>query len=232
MKNILISAAVLGAMLFGNETQAQEITYGVKAGYSFANVRAPKRLDIYDVRQIGTYNFSAYIDLPFSEGFSLQTGLSINGKGTKLTVGDREGKTWTEYNSNPYYLELPANAVAKIAIGDIFDKCNVILGGGPYVAMGVSGKNKINGKTLGVAYDSEDNIMFSNDDQAVNSRNFYGEFKNFDFGLNALAGIEYHWATFNLNYSYGMVNVNPGANLSAIDRMKNRTWSASIGVRF
>ena len=232
MKKTLIGAALLAAMLFGNETQAQEISYGVKAGYSIANVRAPKRSDIYDIHQIGTYNFATYIDLAFTEGFSVQTGLSVNGKGTRLTVGDRKSKTWTEYKSNPYYLELPVNAVAKIAVGDIFDKCNIILGGGPYVAMGVAGKNKINGKKLGVAFDSEDNIMFSNDDQPVNSNNYYGEFKNFDFGLNALAGIEYHWATFNINYQYGVVNVNPGANLSPFDRMKNRVWSASFGIRF
>lgn len=231
MKKMIISATLLAAMLFGNESQAQEITYGVKIGYSIANVRAPKRLDIYDIHQIGTYNFASYIDFAFTEGFSLQTGLSVNGKGTKLTVGDRDSKTWTEYKSNPYYLELPANAIAKIAIGDIFDKCNIILGGGPYVAMGVGGKNKINGQLLSKKFESTDNIMFSNDDQPVNSTNFYGEFKNFDFGLNALAGIEYHWATFNINYQYGLVNVNPGANLSPTDRMKNRVWSASIGVR-
>jgi hypothetical protein len=232
MKKTLIGAAVLAAMLFGKDTQAQEITYGVKAGYSIATVRAPKRSDIFGVNQIGTYNFASYIDLALSDGFSFQTGLSVNGKGTNLTIGDRKSKTWTEYNSNPYYLELPVNAVAKIAIGDIFDKCNIILGGGPYVAMGIAGKNKINGKKLGIAFESEDNLLYSNDDQPVNSNNFYGEFKNFDFGLNALAGIEYHWATFNINYQYGAVNVNPGANLSPIDRMKNRVWSASFGIRF
>jgi hypothetical protein len=232
MKKIIISATLLAAMLFGNESQAQEITYGVKVGYSIANVRAPKRSDIYDIHQIGSYNFASYIDLAFTEGFSLQTGLSVNGKGTKLTVGDRTSKTWTEYKSNPYYLELPANAVAKIAIGDIFDKCNIILGGGPYVAMGVGGKSNANGQLLGKKFETTDNITFSNDDQPVNSTNFYGEFKNFDFGLNALAGIEYHWATFNINYQYDVVNVNPGANLSPTDRMKNRVWSASIGVRF
>jgi hypothetical protein len=232
IKKIIISATLLAAMLFGKESQAQEITYGVKVGYSIANVRAPKRSDIYDIHQIGSYNFASYIDLAFTEGFSLQTGLSVTGKGTKLTVGDRTSKTWTEYKCNPYYLELPVNAVAKIAIGDIFDKCNIILGGGPYVAMGVGGKSKANGQFLGKKFESTDNITFSNDDRPINNTNFYGEFKNFDFGMNALAGIEYHWATFNINYQYGVVNVNPGANLSPTDRMKNRVWSASIGVRF
>jgi hypothetical protein len=129
-------------------------------------------------------------------------------------------------------LELPVNAVAKIPVGDIFDKCNIILGGGPYVALGVSGKNNITGKKIGIAYSAEENISFSNKDQSVNSTNYYGEFKKYDFGLNALAGIEYHWATFNINYAYGLVNVNPGANLTAIDRMKNRVWSFMLGVRF
>lgn len=232
MNKLLISATVLAAMLFGNKTQAQEISYGVKAGYSLSSLRAPKRSDIYDVSRMGNYNFGTYIDIAFTEGFSLQTGLAVNGKGATVLVGDRTSKTWTEYKCNPYYLEIPVNAIAKIPIGDIFTKCNIILGGGPYFAMGISGKNKITGKILGAAFTEDQNITYSNDDQPVNSTNFYGEFKTFDFGLNALAGIEYHWATFNINYSYGAVNINPGANLTPIDRVKNRVLSASIGVRF
>lgn len=232
MKKLFICAAVVLQLVDITSAYAQEITYGVKGGASIANVRAPRRSDIYDIHQIRTYNFAAYVDLAFNDRFSLQTGLSVNGKGTRLTVGDRQSRTWTEYRSNPYYLELPVNAIAKIPIGDIFTKCNIILGGGPYVAMGVAGRNKTNGELLDVAFSSEDNLKFSNNDKLVNMPNYYGEFKNFDFGLNALVGIEYHWATFNINYQYGAVNVNPGANLSPIDRMKNRVWSASIGVRF
>lgn len=232
MKKIITSAALLAAMMFGIDSQAQEISYGAKAGYGFANLRTPKRADISNVSKIRTYHVATYIDLAFTEGFSLQTGLSVVGKGANIMVGDNTSGTYAEYRTNPYYLELPVNAVAKIQLGDIFDKCNIILGGGPYVAMGVGGKNKINGKVLNKKFATEDNILFSNDDQPVNSTNYYGEIKNYDFGLNALAGIEYHWATFNITYSYGAVNVNPGANLSPTDRMKNRTLSASIGVKF
>jgi hypothetical protein len=172
------------------------------------------------------------MDIPLSTGFSIQPGLAVNGKGAKIDVWDKTGGTYTRYKSNPIYLELPVNFLGKMAIGDIFTKCNFIFGGGPFVSYGVSGKQTVEGKFLGKSFSSEDNITFSNDDQPVNSRNFYGEFKQFDFGLNALVGIEYHWATFNVNYSYGVVNVNPGANLTPIDRMKNRVLSASVGVRF
>lgn len=232
MNKIIISVSLLAAMLCGNKTSAQEVSYGIKAGYGKATVRAPKRSDVTDVSGIYTFNATAYLDIAFSDRFSLQPGLAVNGKGATIMVLPRSSATYTEYKSNPIYLELPVNAVAKIPIGDIFDKCNIILGGGPYVSYGVSGKQKVNGKILGSAFSSDDNITFNNDDKKVNSRNFYGTFKQYDFGLNVLAGIEYHWATFNLNYSYGVVNVNPGANLTAIDRMKNRVFSASIGVRF
>jgi hypothetical protein len=232
MKKIFISVSILGAMLLGTTANAQEISYGIKGGYNFANVRATKKADITNNVRIGSFVVSTYLDINFSEHFSLQTGLAVNGKGSTITVGNTNTSTWTEYKSNPIYLELPVNAVAKIPVGDIFDKCNIILGGGPYVALGVSGKNNITGKKIGIAYSAEENISFSNKDQSVNSTNYYGEFKKYDFGLNALAGIEYHWATFNINYAYGLVNVNPGANLTAIDRMKNRVWSFMLGVRF
>lgn len=232
MKKILTGAALLSAMLFGKDTQAQELGFGIKGGYGKSVVRAPKRSDIYNIGSIYTFNAMAYLDIPLSDGFSIQPGLAVNGKGAKINVYDQKSGTYTNYESNPIYLELPVHAVAKIAIGDIFDKCNILLGGGPFVSYGVSGKQKVNGKFLGKSFSSEDNIIFSNDDAPVNSRNFYGEFKQFDFGLNAIAGIEYHWATFNLTYSYGVVNVNPGANLTQIDRLKNRVLSASIGVRF
>ena len=232
MNKIIISASLLAAMLFGNKIQAQELSYGIKGGYGKSVVRAPKRSDIYNIGSIYTFNATAYIDIPLSDGFSLQPGVAVNGKGAKISVYDQKSATYTNYESNPVYLELPVNAIGKIALGDIFDKCNIIFGGGPFVSYGVSGKQKVDGKFLGSSFSSEDNITFSNDDKPVNSRNFYGEFKKYDFGLNALAGIEYHWATFNISYSYGLVNVNPGANLTATDRLKNRVLSASIGVRF
>jgi hypothetical protein len=231
MKKIIIGASVLGAMLMGHTTQAQELTYGLKAGYTVSNVHAQKKSDITETKSMSSFNVAAYVDINFTDHFSLQTGLSVIGKGSSIAVGQRNDFTWTEYNSNPIYLELPINAVAKIPLGNIYDRCNIILGGGPYVAMGVAGKNRMNGNYLGRSFSTTENLNFSNDDQPVNSTNYYGEFKKFDVGINALAGIEYHWFTFNLNYGYGVVNVNPGANLTQIDRFKNRTFSASVGVR-
>ncbi len=232
MKKIILGTTVILSFLIADQSTAQELKYGFKAGFNASRVRAPKRADISETSQIGSFNTQAYLDIPLSEGFAFQAGLGVSGKGANILVGNKLNATWTQYRCNPIYLELPVNAVAKIQLGDIFDECHIILGGGPYVAMGISGKVNEEGKTLGINQSSDYNMAFTNADKPVNSQNFYGKFKNFDFGLNALAGIEYHKLTFNVNYGYGLVNVNPGANLSPIDRVKNRVWSASVGVRF
>lgn len=229
----MIAAALFAAGTV--DVQAQEVSFGLKGGYGRSIVRAPRRADITNVSAIYTFNSLFYVDIALTDRFSIQPGLGITGRGAKIDVLTAENTpltTYSKYKSNPIYLELPVNFVAKIPVGDIFDKCNIILGGGPYVAYGVAGKQKVEGKFLGKSFSVDNNLTFSNDDQPVNSENFYGEFKKFDFGLNAIAGIEYHWATFNFGYSYGTVNVNPGANLTPIDRIKNRSWYASIGVKF
>lgn len=233
MRKWMIAAALFAAGTV--DVQAQEVSFGLKGGYGRSIVRAPRRADITNVSAIYTFNSLFYVDIALTDRFSIQPGLGITGRGAKIDVLTAENTpltTYSKYKSNPIYLELPVNFVAKIPVGDIFDKCNIILGGGPYVAYGVAGKQKVEGKFLGKSFSVDNNLTFSNDDQPVNSENFYGEFKKFDFGLNAIAGIEYHWATFNFGYSYGTVNVNPGANLTPIDRIKNRSWYASIGVKF
>lgn len=233
MRKWMIAAALLAAGTL--DVQAQEISFGLKGGYGRSIVRAPRRADVTNVSAIYTFNSLFYVDIALTDRFSIQPGLGVTGRGAKIDVLTEENTpltTFSKYKSNPIYLELPVNFVAKIPVGDIFDKCNIILGGGPYVAYGIAGKQKVEGKFLGKSFSNENNLSFSNEDQPVNSENFYGDFKKFDFGLNAIAGIEYHWATFNFGYSYGTVNVNPGANLTPIDRMKNRSWYASIGVKF
>ncbi|MGC4059069.1 MAG: porin family protein [Chitinophagaceae bacterium] len=235
MRKWMIAAALLAASFSDSQAQGVELSYGLKGGYGRSTMRAPRRADITNVSGYYTFNSEFYLDIAFTEHFSIQPGLGVTGRGAKINVLQEEASTTTtfyKYQSNPIYLELPVNFIAKIPIGDIFDKCNVILGGGPYVAYGIAGKQKVSGKFLGKSFSSEDNITFSNDDQPVNSNNFYGEFKKFDFGLNAIAGLEYHWLTLNVGYAYGAVNINPGANLSPIDRVKNRSWYASVGVKF
>ncbi len=233
MKKLFIAFTLFASTFTLNSSKAQELSYGLKVGYGLAHVRATNTLDIYDTKQVKTFNVNAYVDIPLGEQFSFQTGLGVIGKGAKITVGNNKfSTTWADYETTPYYLELPFNAVAKVPVGDIFDKCNFIFGMGPYVGMGIGGKNKVKGAAMSTSINTEENIIFTDADKPLSSPNFYGKYKNFDFGLNALVGLEYHWFTFNVNYQYGAINVNPGANLSAVDRVKHRVWSAAIGVKF
>lgn len=232
-KIITYSAFLLSFLIIANTTIAQSISYGFKIGYGFASVRATNNIDIYTAKKVGVHSGSFYIDIPLSEQFSVQTGLALTGKGADITVKDKLSKpTWANYKTTPYYLEIPANLVYKIPVGDIFDRCNFIFGAGPYIGTGIAGKVRSKGKTLGKPFENSENISFNNNDKTPNSPNFFGVYKTLDFGLGALVGIEYKIATLHVNYQYGAINVNPGANLTPIDRMKHRGVSVSIGVRF
>ena len=61
---------------------------------------------------------------------------------------------------NPYYLEIPVNLVFKTPTGPT----KFFAGAGPYLAIGIAGKNKVNGSFLGTAFSSEEKIDWSNDD--------------------------------------------------------------------
>ena len=61
------------------------------------------------------------------------------------------------------YVEIPVNLILKTPEKDV----RFFGGAGPYLGIGVAGKNKSNGKSTGVAFSSEENIKWSNDDPST-----------------------------------------------------------------
>ena len=90
------------------------------------------------------------------------------------------------------YVELPVNLIVKIPLGDANDaeQSKLFFGAGPYIAMGVGGKNKVEGKIAGVSFSDEESIDFSNDDPTTGAEEGtgFGIMRRFDYGLNATAG--------------------------------------------
>jgi hypothetical protein len=128
------------------------------------------------------------------------------------------------------YLELPLNLVGKIPLGS---NIKFLIGAGPYAAMGVSGENRTEGKKLLVAFKEDQKILYSNDDPstAAEENGGYGKLKRFDYGFNALAGLDFGKASLALNYGYGLVKVNSGTNNRDDDNNKHRVLSLTLGVK-
>jgi hypothetical protein len=242
MKKKLLSAAVISLMSLGVMAQVRHSTsttsspgkegnFIIKGGLNLANISVTSKGLVDDANAIKSFVVGFGYDLPLGEYFSLQPGLQYTGKGAKTQFG-QESNTGFYYRatSNPMYIELPVNLVGKIPLTQT---SSFYLGGGPYAAMGITGKNKVDVYTLGVHRYSSNDIAFSNDDPTTaQEENYgYGKLKRFDYGLNAVAGLEFSRFTLGANYGYGLVKINSGTDNTSNDKGKNRVWSFTLGLK-
>src|SRR5690606_22089091 len=102
---------------------------------------------------------------------------------------------------------LPLNAVIKLPIEE---KSNIFVYAGPYIAMGIAGKTKVNAKAGPLEFNSSENIQFSSDDPTTSEEEgaAYDRLKRFDFGANIGAGIDVGSLLVKLNYGLGFAKIN------------------------
>lgn len=206
---------LLGAMaLFSFSTFAQStsdkgsgISFGAKAGVAFTTVSGS---DVPSgLKSLTSFYVGGTVNVPLGEVFSIQPGLTLVGKGFKTEV---LGAT---LKSNPWYLEVPVNAVAGFQAGP----GKIFVGAGPYVGFGLFGENTISG--TGTALDGSADIKFGSTST--------DDYKMIDFGLNFLAGYQLNNG-LSINAGYGMGLSSIGATGSA--SVKNSVFSVGLGFAF
>lgn len=222
-----IKLLALWVLLFISFTASSQV---LKAGLNLANVSITNDGDIDEAKMLTSFQvgFSGNIKiLPF---LYFQPGILFTGKGSKTQSGETTDATYFRATSNPYYVEIPANFVLKMPTGPI----KFFAGAGPYIAIGVAGKNTTDGKFLGVPFHSEKAIEWSNDDPSTfnyEEGSGYGILKRFDYGLNGLAGIETKNLVLSVNYGLGLAKLQSGSNSSADDKNKHRVLSFTVGIK-
>lgn len=238
MKKILLLSASLVLVAAGS-VKAQEgagarydrtmenhsMRFGVKAGPSLANLTINDAGTVNDKRMIPAWHVGMYLDMPLLPVVSVQAGLTAGMKGAKFTIGDDHSANYTAVSIRPVYLELPVNAIVKIPL---VNKVKLFVGTGPYAAIGIGGKSKVEGKLLDISFSEERKINFTSD----NKGNAYNnDLKRMDAGLNFLAGIEINKFTLNANYGHGLVNIKSGSDNNSA-KYANRVYSLSVGLLF
>lgn len=210
---------------------AQESAAWLKGGVNFANVSYNSKGQVDDANLLPSFHLGIMGDITFAKVFAIQPGLFFTGKGSKLQSGNPSDATYYKATTNPYYIELPVNAVFKLP----FDKeSNFYFGAGPYIAVGIGGKRKIEGKTLGLAFSNNEKIQYSNDDPTTFKQEEgagLGVMRRFDYGLNGTAGFQLKGALIALNYGYGLAKLQSGTNSSDNDKNKHRVLSLSVGFK-
>src|SRR5690606_1459284 len=205
MKKLILSAtAVLFG--FGAFAQTQEIGYGIKAGVNLPTYHFSENSD--DTESATNFHVTAYMDAPLSPMFSIQPGISLQGKGAKL-MDNGIG----ELKQNTMWIEIPVNAVAKFPAGE----GNFFLGAGPYAAFGISGKNDFEGNGV----DIEEDFDFGSDGVPLLTQ------KGTDFGVNFQAGSQLSSGlTLGAGYGLGLSDIAPD---NANFKQNNRVLSFSVG---
>jgi hypothetical protein len=211
---------------------AQNSAAWLKGGVNFANISYNSKGQVDDANMLTSFHVGIMADINLAKVFAIQPGLFFTGKGAKVQSGSSGDLTYYKATTNPLYVELPVNAVIKLPLSS--DESNFFFGAGPYIAMGVGGKRKIEGKSVGVAYSSKENIQFSNDDPTTFNNEEgagFGVMKRFDYGFNGTAGLQMKNVLLSVNYGYGLAKLQSGSNSSTDDKNKNRVLSISIGFR-
>lgn len=228
LKTIIVSSTLL--FLVCTAAQAQKSFAMLRAGVNLANISVTNNGNIDNANMLTSFQVGIIGNAHLAPFLSLQSGFVFTGKGSKTQSGSINDPTYFRATSNPWYVEIPANLIFKTPTGPV----KFFAGAGPYLAMGFAGKNKTDGKYLGVAFHSEKNIQWSNDDPTTlnyEEGSGLGIMKRFDYGLNGTIGIETHQIVLSANYGLGLAKLQSGSNSSADNNNKHRVFSFTVGFK-
>lgn len=193
MKKFLMTA-VLGMFAQAGFSQ---VKWDAKFGMNFSNMTK-----IDESKALPGFTLGVGMDYGFNENWSLQSGLMISSKGFKFKEGDWKDKY------RPIYLDIPILAAYKF---NISDNTKFVINAGPYLAIGLGGKNK--------ETDEEDIKLFDKDGY---------DWKRFDLGIQYGIGLELSDRyLINLTGQNGFISPVDGG-----DDPKNMTFSIGVGYRF
>ncbi|MDP3915324.1 MAG: porin family protein [Bacteroidota bacterium] len=206
MKNRLLSIVLILALSasFAIAQEPGKMSFGILGGVNFQNLNGKiSSGDKLENDMLLGFHGGVNVQIPIAPEFYFQPGLMFAIKGAKNTKTILGSEITDEIKLN--YIEVPLNLVYKGALGSGF----VMLGFGPYVAYGISGKEVIAGKSFsyekGVDYNA------------------------FDAGANIFVGYEMSSGIFlQLDTQFGMLDIDPNENNTA----KNTGFGLSLGYRF
>lgn len=215
MKRKLLALSAVLALMAGAAQAQNKTTFGVRAGVNFQNLTGEDdNGDKYSNKIKTGFNVGVNAEIPLADEFFLQPGVLFSTKGAKL-----EGPG--DVKANIGYIEVPVNFLYKADLG----QGKLLMGVGPYVGIGVTGKVKGDG--------GEADIKFTNDAKLAD---FVDEvpMKRIDAGGNLLFGYEFaNKFSVQLNAQLGLLNLDPKVEgVKPDSKTKNTGFGVSVGYRF
>lgn len=204
--------------------QTNSVKFGIRAGATFPTMSFSEDSE-GTVKMKTSIYAGATADFSLGNKFSIQPGLTILGKGTKLKINgtvdlaDDEADFDGTGTVHLLYLEVPVNFIANFQLGN----GKAFIGAGPYYAMGINGEQKIKA-TIGYGGQTESDSSYEDVKFGDNE-----DFKRHDMGLNFIAGYELSTGiNIQAGYGLGLSNIVNDNDL----KVKNRVLSVGLGYTF
>ncbi len=228
-RSMPLFTAVLFCSLFAQAQKATDksggTTFGIRAGVNFQNINGKDANDNKLSNDLLTgFNVGVNAEIPVATDFYFQPGLLFSTKGAKNSEVIL-GQT-VKSSIRISYVELPLNFLYKPLLGT----GHLLLGFGPYVALGVGGKATYESASGKVSED----IKFKKNVATTDPQNV-AYFKPMDAGASILAGYEFNnKLSFQLNAQLGMLKINSTYQGGSNDKTsaKNTGFGLSLGYRF
>ncbi len=199
----------------------------IQAGVNFSEITTNQNSQTQKNTSLTTLNAGILDRFLITGPLSFETGLLIEGKGSKAKI-NLSGEDDYTVKFDPFYLEVPANLVYRFSFPK---KTKLFVNAGPYIAMAIAGQSKLNGDIGGVNVDSKTDIQFTNSSSASPFDQAYAHLRRFDYGINFGAGLDFRTLLLKFNYGLGLAQVNSGQiDLSSNDKNQYHTVSISFGV--
>jgi opacity protein-like surface antigen len=217
MKKLLLSMVIAGAAL--TASAQSPVKFGIKAGVTLPTWSISED-DEGALKSDLSFYIGGLADIPVSDMFSVQAGLTLSGKGAKIDgkMEDEDGNNISlAIKQSLMYLEVPVNAVVNIPAGD----GKIFFGAGPYFGYAISGKSKVKGS---LTVDGQ-----TASDSQSEDLDFDSDYKRVDYGVNALAGYQLgNGLNIHAGYGLGLANI----IRSDEGEIKNRVFSVGLGFSF
>ncbi|WP_133054802.1 outer membrane beta-barrel protein, partial [Niastella populi] len=137
---------------------AQTDAAWLKGGVNFANVSYNKNGEVDKATMLTSFHVGIMGDISLAKVLAIQPGILFTGKGSKIQSGNTNDNFYYKVTANAFYIEILVNVAIKIPLESL--KSNFFFGVGPYIAIGVGGKRKIEGRNLAVSYSPDGSSIY------------------------------------------------------------------------
>ena len=223
MKKLTQLLIVIMVISMATVSFAQNI--GIKAGlnlstmqYEMGYINLGKEFKMTPGIHLG-----AIVDIPFSNIFSLETGLLASTKGFRFNSDNFVDYIDYEYETkmvtNILYAEIPLTPKLSIPVGGI----RIFGLAGPYVGVGIIGNTRTTYTEDGETETEDEEIEWSDEKDS-------NQLKRLDYGLAFGAGVEIKSFQFGVNYNLGLASLVDSSDEDFL--IRNRVLAISFGYKF